>query len=52
MVNQAVAAVEQAQAIWAARSEKDWRIIVAPALLKKYPELAALPRFVPPAPKY
>jgi hypothetical protein len=48
----AVAAVKQAMDTWSVRSGKNWRIIVAPALLKKYPELAALPRYVPPPPNY
>jgi hypothetical protein len=44
----AATAVVQAMALREVRSEKDWGIIVAPVLLKKYPELTALPKFVPP----
>lgn len=39
--------IESAMEQWGNRSEKKWTIIVQPAILKLYPQLAALPDFVP-----
>jgi len=38
--------------VWIERCKKDWRIKVVSSLVERYPELAALPRFVPPPVAY
>jgi len=43
----AFAVLQEAMDIWERRSQKKWRIAVAPSLLKRYPELAELPKFQP-----
>jgi hypothetical protein len=48
----AVNILTDALAQWEKRNKKKWRVRVAPALVKKYPELAALPKFVPPPANY
>lgn len=40
--------IDAAMVQWRKRNERDWKIIVAPAMLKMYPELAGLPDYVPP----
>ena len=44
---QAVAVIKEAMDVWTKRSAKNWIIEVAPNLVERYPELAALPHFVP-----
>ena len=44
---EAVTTIDDAAVLWEKRDKKKWKIVVAPALLKKYPELAALPNFKP-----
>lgn len=39
--------IKKATEVWIERNKKDWKLKVAPALIKKYPELAALPKFTP-----
>lgn len=41
-----------ALAVWERRNKKRWTIKVAAPLIRLYPELAALPEFVPPPPTY
>jgi hypothetical protein len=45
----AIEVLQEAMDVWRNRSAKDWSIVVAPALLKRYPALTALPSFVPPS---
>ena len=47
-VKHAVSVLKHAMDIWMKRSRREWRIKVTPLLVARYPELAALPRFVPP----
>jgi hypothetical protein len=37
----------EANELWEKRSKKKWKLVVAPALLKKYPELKELPAYKP-----
>ena len=37
---------------WIKRSNMKWTIEVAATLVEQYPELAALPEFVPPVPRF
>jgi|ERR1700733_1696843 len=39
--------LREATELWENRSKKKWKVAVAPALLKKYPELEGLPTFKP-----
>lgn len=45
---EAEAILESAMALWQKRSQKEWTIKIAAPFVKQYPELAALPEFVPP----
>jgi len=47
-----MAILKEAMDVWIERSKKDWRVNVASNLVEMYPELAALPGFVPPAIAY
>jgi len=47
-IEHAAAIVRKAMNVWIERSKKNWRIEVASNLIESYPELAALPGFVPP----
>jgi hypothetical protein len=47
-IKHAAAILKEAMNVWMERSRKDWRIMVASSLVERYPELAALPEFVPP----
>ncbi len=40
--------IAKAAQIWDGRNKKDWKLQVEPALVRQYPELAALPKFTPP----
>jgi len=51
-INDAAAILKEAMNVWMGRSKKDWTIKVACSLVDRYPELAALPRFVPPSVAY
>jgi hypothetical protein len=51
-IKRGMAVLEEAMDVWMERSQKDCRIKVAPSLVKRYPELNALPRFVPPSVAY
>ena len=51
-IKHAAAILKEAMNVWMERSEKDWRIMVASSLVERYPELAALPEFVPPPNAY
>jgi hypothetical protein len=51
-IEHAAAIFTGAMNVWIERSKKDWRIKVASSLVERYPELAALPRFVPPPVAY
>jgi hypothetical protein len=46
-IKHAVAVLNHAMAVWMKRRKREWRIKVASSLMERYPELAALPRFVP-----
>jgi hypothetical protein len=46
-IKRAVAVLKRAMDVWMRRSEEEWGIMVASSLVERYPELAALPRFVP-----
>ena len=48
----AVTVLKHAMNVWIRRSEEEWKIEVASYLVERYPELAALPRFVPPPTAY
>src|SRR5580698_155442 len=47
-IKHAAAILKQSMDVWIERSKKDWRIEVSSNLVERYPELAALPGFVPP----
>jgi hypothetical protein len=49
---EAVTTLKDACLLWEKRDKKKWRIVVASALLKTYPELAELPSFRPAAVEY
>jgi hypothetical protein len=51
-IKHAVAILNEAMNVWTERSKKDWRIKVASFLVERYPELVALPKFVPPPVAY
>lgn len=51
-IKHGVAALNHAMDVWIKRSRKEWRVKVALPLVERYPELAALPRFVPPPTPY
>jgi hypothetical protein len=44
-----IAILREATELWEKRSKKKWKVAVAPALLKKYPELEELSAFRPPS---
>ena len=46
-IKHAVTVLKQAMDVWMKRSREEWRIKVASSLVERYPELTALPRFVP-----
>jgi hypothetical protein len=46
-VPDAVAILTDADQLWAKRNKKKWKVAVAPALLKTYPELEGLANFKP-----
>jgi hypothetical protein len=46
-IKHSVTVLKHAMDVWIKRSEEEWRIKVASNLVEQYPELAALPRFVP-----
>lgn len=50
--NAAQGILADALAVWEQRNKKKWTIEVAAPLVKRYPELAALPEFVPPPLSY
>lgn len=51
-IKHALTVLKHAMDVWMMRSEEEWRIKVASYLLERYPDLAALPRFVPPPTAY
>jgi len=51
-VDHAVTVLKRAMDVWMKRSKEEWKIKVASSLVKRYPELAALPKFVPPPAPY
>jgi hypothetical protein len=51
-IEHAVTVLKHAMDVWIKRSEGEWRIEVASSLAGQYPELTALPRFVPPPTAY
>lgn len=51
-IKHAVTVLKHAMDVWMKRSKKEWRTKVASSLVKRYPELAALPKFVPPPAAY
>jgi hypothetical protein len=48
----AIEALGSAMDVWHERSRKRWKVVVASALVKKHPELAALPKFFSPPANY
>jgi hypothetical protein len=51
-IKHAVTVLKHALDLWMKRSKKEWSITVATSLVEQYPELARLPRFVPPPTAY
>jgi hypothetical protein len=51
-IRYAVSVLKHAMDVWGKRSNKEWRIKVAPIVVERYPELSSLPGFVPPPISY
>ncbi|MGA9063109.1 MAG: hypothetical protein WB341_15785 [Terracidiphilus sp.] len=48
--DEAVQIIHGAFEKWEKRNKKKWKLKVSPSLVERYPDLAALPDFVPPPP--
>ncbi len=51
-IKHAMTVLKHAMDVWMKRSKEEWIVKVASSLAERYPELKALPRFVPPPTAY